>query len=192
MTELEKMKRAEMYIRKMAEGVNPLTDEPACDDDMINNVRISRCLYYVSDILRQVIANGGVVGSKPSGSTPFFLTDEQRAQLVPFDRPVFAKELVERINEIAAENGCKKFAARWITEYFVSLGMLEEVYNGKTATESGKEFGIITESRISMRGSEYPVNKYTPEAQSFIFDNLDSILAFSGSEQYKQQTNRNR
>lgn len=192
MNELDTMKRAQLYVQKMAEGINPLTDEAVEDSDMVNNVRISRCLYYVSDILKQVIANNGVVGSKPSSNIPFFITDEQRAQLVPFDRPVFAKELVERINEITAENGCKKFAARWITEYFVSLGMLEEVYNGKTATESGKEFGIVTESRISMRGSEYPVNKYTPEAQSFIFDNLDSILDFAGSEQYKQQTNRNR
>ena len=190
MTELDTMKRAQMYVQKMAEGINPLTDEAVEDSDMINNVRISRCLYYVSDILKQVIANNGVVGSKPSSNIPFFITDEQRAQLVPFGRPVFAKELVEKINEITAENRCKKFAARWITEYFVSLGMLEEVYNGKTATESGKEFGIVTESRISMRGSEYPVNKYTPDAQRFILDNLDAILAFAGSEQYKQQTNR--
>ena len=190
MTELDTMKRAQMYVQKMAEGINPLTDEAIEDSDMVNNVRISRCLYYVSDILKQVIANNGVVGSKPSSNIPFFITDEQRAQLVPFGRPVFAKELVEKINEITAENRCKKFAARWITEYFVSLGMLEEVYNGKTATESGKEFGIITESRISMRGSEYPVNKYTPDAQRFILDNLDAIVDFAGSEQYKQQTSR--
>ena len=190
MTELDTMKRAQMYVQKMAEGINPLTDEAIEDSDMVNNVRISRCLYYVSDILKQVIANNGVVGSKPGSNIPFFITDEQRAQLVPFGRPVFAKELVEKINEIAAENGCKKFAARWITEYFVSLGMIEEGYNGKAATESGKEFGIITESRISMRGSEYPVNKYTPDAQRFILDNLDVILAFAGGEQYKQQTSR--
>ena len=191
MTELDKMKRAEMYIKKMAEGINPLTDEAVSDNDMINNVRISRCLYYVSDILKQVIANNGVVSSK-SGSGPFYITDGQRTLLAPFEQPVFAKDIVERINEITAENGCKKFAARWITEYFVSLGMIEEGYNGKAATESGKEFGIITESRISMRGGEYAVNKYTPDAQRFIFDNLDAIVAFAGSEQYKVQTSRNR
>lgn len=192
MTELDKMKRAEMYIQKMAEGINPLTDEAVGDNDLVNNVRISRCLYYVSDILRRVIANNGTVGSKPSSNIPFFLTDEQRMLLVPFEQPVFAKDIVERINEITAENRCKKFAARWITEYFVSLGMIEEGYGGKAATESGKEFGIITESRISMRGGEYAVNKYTQSAQRFIFDNLDAILAFAGSEQYREQINRNK
>ena len=53
MTELETMIRAESYIRKMADGINPITNEPAADCDMVNNVRITRCLYYVSDILRQ-------------------------------------------------------------------------------------------------------------------------------------------
>lgn len=192
MTELDKMKRAEMYIKKMAEGINPLTDEPACDDDMINNVRISHCLYYVSDILRQVIANGGVVGSKPSGSTPFFLTDEQRAQLVPFDRPAVASEIVKKINDLTAENNCRKFNIRWISEYFISLGMLELYGSSRIPTESGAGFGIISENRTSPSRGDYTVNLYSPEAQQFIIDNIDAIVDFSGSEQYKEQTNRNR
>ena len=65
MTELETMIRAESYIRKMADGINPITNEPAADDDMVNNVRITRCLYYVSDILRQVIDNDGVIRRNP-------------------------------------------------------------------------------------------------------------------------------
>ena len=53
MTELEKIQRAKMYIDKMANGINPITDEQTVDDDTLNNVRVSRCLFYVSDILRQ-------------------------------------------------------------------------------------------------------------------------------------------
>ena len=59
MTELEKMQRAKMYIDKMANGINPIDDTAAPENDVINNVRISRCFFYVSDILRQVIENGG-------------------------------------------------------------------------------------------------------------------------------------
>lgn len=55
MTELEKMQRAKMYIDRLANGINPIDDAPAADSDIINNVRISRCLFYVSDILGQVI-----------------------------------------------------------------------------------------------------------------------------------------
>ena len=61
MTELETLQRAKMYIDKLANGINPLDDTPVKYDDIINNVRISRCLFYVSDTLRKVIENGGTV-----------------------------------------------------------------------------------------------------------------------------------
>ena len=59
MTDLEVMKRAQMYIEKLANGVDPLTNRQVADNDIINNVRISRCLFYVSDVLKGVIASGG-------------------------------------------------------------------------------------------------------------------------------------
>ena len=67
MTELEIMQRAKMYVDKLANGINPLTDQPAPEGDTVNQVRISRCLFYVSDVLRRVIENGGQVGG---GSAP--------------------------------------------------------------------------------------------------------------------------
>lgn len=191
MTELDKIKRAEMYLRKMAEGINPLTDEYVSEDDMINNVRITRCLYYVSDILQQVIANDGVVGAqvkqKKQKKSEFYITDEQQALLTPFGHSVFAKDIVEKINEVTADNNCKKFAARWIGEYFVSVGMIEVIDNSKIATDAGKNFGIQTEKRRSMYGKEFWANKYSPDAQRFIIDNLEAIAAFSKSEQYQEQ-----
>lgn len=196
MTELDKIKRAEMYLRKMAKGINPLTDEYVGEDDMINNVRIARCLYYVSDILQQVIANDGVVGEqvkqKKQKRSDFYITDEQRAMLVPFEQPAFAKDIVEKINEITADNNCKKFAVRWISEYFVSIGMLTVVNGRKIATEAGKDFGILTEVRNSIQHGEYQVNRYSPDVQRFIIDNIEAIVAFSKSEQYREQRHQDK
>lgn len=188
MTELETMIRAESYIRKMADGINPITNEPAADDDMVNNVRITRCLYYVSDILRQVIDNDGVIKKKSSKKAEFFITDEQRAALTEFDRPAYASELAEKINAVTEINNCKKFAAKWVTEYFVSIGLLYIDDDSKRATDSGAELGIISEKRrSSYTHREYWVNAYSPEAQRFIIDNIESIVAFAKSPQYKQQ-----
>ena len=55
MTELEKIERAKLYMDKLANGINPIDDTMAPDEDIINNVRLSRCFFYVSDILRQEI-----------------------------------------------------------------------------------------------------------------------------------------
>lgn len=196
MTELDKIKRAEIYLRKMAEGINPLTDEYVGEDDMINNVRIVRCLYYVSDILQQVIANDGVVGEqvkqKKQKRSDFYITDEQHAMLVPIEQPVFAKDIVEKINDITADNNCKKFAARWISEYFVSIGMIEVIGDSKIATVTGKEFGIQSQKRRNMYGKEYWINIYSPDAQRFIIDNLEVIVAFSKSDQYREQRHPNK
>ena len=194
MTELDKLIRAESYIRKMANGINPITDETAADDDMVNNVRVTRCLYYVSDILRQVIANNGVVEKKPHGSgkkVDFYMTDEQRANLVEFDHPVFLREFVDEINRLTEANNCKKFAARWIRAYFVSIGLLvaDADFVSKYATEEGVNLGIIPELRQSQQSMrEYWVNQYSPEAQRFIIDNIDTIVEFAKSPQYTQFT----
>ena len=54
MTELEKIAYAKSFIDKLANGINPLEDTPIPEDDIVNNVRLSRCFFYVSDLLRQV------------------------------------------------------------------------------------------------------------------------------------------
>lgn len=59
MTELEKIEYTKGFVDKLAEGINPIDGTPIAEGDLLNNVRISRCMYYVSDILRRVIENGG-------------------------------------------------------------------------------------------------------------------------------------
>ena len=78
MTELEKIAYAKSFIDKLANGINPLDDTPIPDGDIANNVRLSRCFFYVSDILRQVYENGGV--GKVEKTIPFSITHEQLSQ----------------------------------------------------------------------------------------------------------------
>ena len=54
------MERAKKYTEKLANGVNPLDGTDIPEDDIVNNERISKCLLYVSDILRQLIEDGKV------------------------------------------------------------------------------------------------------------------------------------
>ena len=45
MTENEKILYAKSFIDKMANGVNPLDNTPIPEGELLNNVRISRCLF---------------------------------------------------------------------------------------------------------------------------------------------------
>ncbi len=183
MTELEIMQRAKMYIDKLANGVNPLTGEHVPDNDTINNVRISRCFFYVSDILHQVIDNGGQVGAKKkTKKSNFFITEEQMLDLHTRTTECYVSDIAEEINRVAEGNDTVKMQATWITTWLVNIGMLEIVDGGKAATESGKEIGIRTELRHSMQRGEYLVNLYSTSAQEFIFNNIESVISLRYAE----------
>ena len=64
MTELETLKRAKMYMDKLAQGIDPITDTEIDGDSCLNNVRLARCFFYISGVLDRLIARGGVE-SKP-------------------------------------------------------------------------------------------------------------------------------
>ena len=55
MTESEKIAYAKVFIDKLANGINPLDDTPIPEDDLANNVRLSRCFGYVSLLLARMI-----------------------------------------------------------------------------------------------------------------------------------------
>lgn len=55
MTEQEKLHRAKYYVDSLANGLNLLDGTPIPEQDIVNNVRISRCLFFVSDVLRKQI-----------------------------------------------------------------------------------------------------------------------------------------
>ena len=184
MTELETIERAKMYLDKMANGIDPLTDKPAKDDDMINNVRISRCLFFVSDVLRRVLENGGI-GSKQHikkpEKMPFSLSAEQVASFEFSKEAIGVGELTDRINALIDKDRMKPLKATAITDWFVEIGYLERYFSDpfhehKRPTSSGNELGLKLDTRI-FDGRTYDVVTYGADAQRFIVDNLDAIIA---------------
>ena len=185
MTELEIMQRAKMYVDKLANGINPLSDSPVPDGELLNNVRISRCLFYVSDILRHVIENGGNVGrTARTPKAPFSITREQLDAFPFSDKPIPVSEIARRISELVPEVGndtMSKFKYSTITAFLLESGLLTEVENAagqkvKRPTETGESMGISTENRISSEGHPYAVVLYNREAQQFLMDNMETIL----------------
>jgi len=180
MTELEKMQRAKMYIDKMANGINPIDDAPAADSDMINNVRLSRCLFYVSDILRQVIDNNGVIGKVKSSKKAFFLSADSINDFSFSETPIPVSEITKRLNDLADLEVCYKLKHSAITNWLISIGALEirelaDGRNTKRPTEQGQMLGISSEKRTGMNG-EYVVVVYSKDAQQFILDNIEAIV----------------
>ena len=185
MTDLEIMNRAKMYLDQLANGVNPLTGQPIPDGEILNNVRISRCLFYVSDILRQVIENGGTV-SRPRKSSAFrsvfTVTPQQLTRFEFSDTPLKITEIVRQINEIVNDENMKRLQPINITEYLRENGFMEFRDNGynkqvRLPTQTGYSIGLTTDNRIAPNGQPYTAVLYNRDAQQFIIDNMEAILA---------------
>ena len=180
MTKVEKIEYAKSFIDKLANGINPLNDTIIKEDDIVNNVRLSRCFFYVSDILRQVIENGGT-NKKKSGKLRFELSTEELAKFPYSNSPITISEIAKRLNSLINNESMRKISHRDLTNWLLSIGMLFEhsSFDGKTSkrpTEQGSNIGISTEVRTGQRG-EYTVVVYNKEAQAFIVDNLEAIIA---------------
>ena len=104
MTELEKIAYAKTYVEKLANGINPVTDQPVPDSDSVNNIRISRCLFYVSDLLRQIVEKGGISQRKAktakTAKVPFQLDYAARENFRYSETPIPISEITRRINEL--------------------------------------------------------------------------------------------
>lgn len=179
MTEFEKMQRAKMYIDKLANGIDPLTDTEMTDDKVLNNVRISRCLFYVSEILGKVLDNGGEVGKKVAvKQLPFVISNEQIEKVEISEDPVSVSIIAKRISAVLDE-GVKSVPATHIAAWMMDKEYLcENIYQNKkikVATAKGEALGIFTVDATSLTGVPYRKNIYSADAQRFIINNIVQI-----------------
>lgn len=185
MNELDKLKRAKMYIDKLADGINPLDDTRVGENDVVNQVRIVRCLNYVSDVLSQVIGKSEKPrksGIRERDKEIFTITREQLDRFRYSNAPVTISEIVNRLSELVDRDRMKRFSSPTITGWLLESGLLYNRINEKgnthrLPTEAGKEIGIITELRQGQQGP-YCAVLYSREAQQFILDNFEAILAY--------------
>lgn len=178
MTELETMQRAKMYMDKLAQGIDPITNQEIPEDSTLNNVRLARCFFYVSGILGQVIANGGNVGAKPQ--IPFAILPEQLATIEISEEPIRITQLIDRISSAVGNPQMKKLQTTAVTDWLLEKGFLEKMISpdGKykrLPTQSGLMIGLSVRTRQSPRG-EYQAVYYNADAQQFVLEHLEQML----------------
>ena len=183
MTELEKIIYAKKFIDKLANGVNPIDNTLIPEDDIVNNIHITRCFFFVSDILRQVIGTGGTNKKSKSNKIPFTLTLEQSDRFLFSVEPIPVSEIARRIRALVEDENMERLSYKHINEWLINIGMLqlEDDGNGKLAkrpTQAGNEIGITIKTRLGRYGG-YKVVVYNENAQRFILDNIDAIGAIT-------------
>lgn len=180
MTEIEIIARAQMYLEKLANGVNPLTNEAVAENDVVNNVRISRCLFYTSGILKQIVENKGKFKVEMPDRVEFTITPEQLAGFEFSERAISITDFTKRMNALINTMYVKELKSKMITEWLVEVGMLTNIIVNNKArkrpTSTGENLGIITEERTNQYGTPYEGVFYNLNAQHFLIDNIGAII----------------
>jgi len=189
MTEQEKLLNAKDIMDKLSNGIDPGSDDVLPKDTILNSIDLSRNFFYIADILRQVIENGGSVTKRSYRNQylpPFMLPDDLHKKIEITVAPAMIRQFTERINSLIDENNMQKLKVSALTGWLVNNGLLcEEVFNEKKRkkpTEEGEKLGIYSEPREGRYGN-YLAILYKEDAQRHIVDNLNNITAISNSTQ---------
>ena len=160
------------WIKKLANGINPIDGSYLADNDIVNNVHISRCLFYVAELLEET-------GKRKSSSAKqyekeFNLTAEELSRVSITDKSTITL-FIKEINKVIPDN-MKPLAVSSVTNWLVRVGYLVEIlksdgHKAKIPSELGKSIGISSEQKSGPNG-EYLSVIYDANAQRFILDNL--------------------
>ena len=181
MTENEKILYAKSFIDKMANGVNPLDNTPIPEGELLNNVRISRCLFYVSELLEQMAGGAPIMEKKqPEHKIPFFATEEQISKFNYTFQPITASEIIKRMDEAIGNPRMKSVSVQFVNRWLIEEGYLftdDEVISGKPQkmpTQRGIGLGITATLKEGKMGP-YMSLQYSAQAQKFIVKNINAI-----------------
>ena len=110
------------------------------------------------------------------GKLPFAITREQLDGFQYSDEPISVSVITYRINALVTDENRKKLRATEITDWLISINMLEMVeISGrqyKYPAKTGEALGLTVERRENKVGELYDVVVYNRAAQEFIINNL--------------------
>ena len=194
MTMLEKIILSKKYIDKMADGRNPVTDQPADTDDIIMDPQVAQCLSDVSELLRIMMIHENDYQEEQvleklreeREQRRFFVSPEQYGLLNVYQLPVDMNSLLREINAIAERNCTERMLASWIIEWLLYAEMLRIEEQKIYVTQKGSMYGIYRTNAVYGKSVCYINLRFDFNGQSFIYNNLDLIIAYHYSRANKK------
>ena len=167
-----KVKVAIDWIKDLANGINPIDGRVLSDNDVVNNVHISRCLFFVAELLED--AGKRNTSSVKQYDKKFSLSPEDLSRIYITERTTISV-FVREINKVIPD-GMKPLAIPSVTNWLVRIGYLNEVlkedgHKTRIPSDLGKSIGITSELKSGPNG-EYTSIIYDANAQRFILENL--------------------
>ncbi len=178
-SEIEKIEKSIAVLEKIARGVDPLSGEILRENSFLNDPKIIRCFYFVTEVLKNV-SQGAYSNPK---ATEFVITGEQKKRVEFPEGKIGVNEFSKRVNECLDLCFSKRLTGVELNRRLKKLGVLseEKTENGKTRTivndNSGK-YGFEMEKR-AYNGVEYEAVVMNDSGKKYLLDNIEAIMAMS-------------
>lgn len=206
--EIKILERAEMYLRKLSCGVNPLDESFLADNDICKQERISKCLAYVADFLKQKVISGGEKDEKqnlakqpkPAKQRPtrelatkeLEISAEALSKFEISEEAVSVSGLIRKINAVVIQDkGMMPLIYADAAEVLSQEGILQKQENDKgkdsnLPTAHGEELGF-SRAEADIRGHHAVFTKCSAEAQKYILDNIQKCVALANARLAKRK-----
>lgn len=174
MIDKSKLRTAKDWVEKLANGINPLTLEPLKEDDIVNNIHISRCLFFVREMLGKV----ETLEATSMKTKPFWMSVAE-AENIMVSIPCGVAQFTRMVNEHIPED-MKPLSATAVIKWLRNNGYLSEhkkddKHRTNLPTEKGLQLGITVVKHQSLEGFDSQRVVYSISAQRFMLSNIESI-----------------
>lgn len=182
MDKIQKIQKAKSYLEMLANEIDPTT-QVSSEDSILKKDAIKNCFLYVSNILDELIKNGGEIIQV---NEPIDFNQEliSKNHIKISNNPVSLSTFANNINSQVNESIMKKLRASVIKNWLIDSGYLtvEQVkvvrnLSELRITDKSLSIGIIQDNVVNRKTGELkPSIKLTKEAQEFIINNLENIV----------------
>lgn len=179
------------YIERLLEGHHPVNNSVIENDTVLMDENVQRCFSFISDILKRISEEKTAKSSNTIPCAATFKADYKDViDRMIQDREVKMSEMETLIRpylkELFVEDFGKIPVAR-ISNWLVENGYLVRVSDGngvsrREASRLGLDIGMV--NRLVDNGDmSYMQYKFTPNAQRFLFENLDKIALYKKNKE---------
>jgi len=179
--DLQKLDVAIEYVKRIADGKNPVTNQECPDDSVINNPNVIRCMFFIRDVLQQVKNHKGIIGGRSSGSKISFPMEVLSS--FEYQSDLSITHFLNQLKNLCEDPKIVKLTTKAFTDWLKQNGYLEEQLDKFTGekkilvTQQGLDFGLYMEERTSSYGRPYTVIMYGRSAQEYLVSHFTEIVS---------------
>lgn len=187
------IQHAKNYMDLLSKGIDPISQKEI--GPIAAEPRLQKCFSFVSEILEELLANGGYVALPTDGSeapqfelvrkkVAFQLSREQRRNVYITSAPVAPNTFVNHVNRVVDSEAMEKLSIKWISAWLLKNAYIIETKQPAVINRTvmkplpkAARIGISEEETIDPKTGEVKTRlMLTRQAQQFLLDNLDQIL----------------